>query len=146
LPPDHPIARLRRLAEVLAIAAADPACGPELASDAEWFAAALRRYDHGAAAGIDLDRACGLAFSRGKSPWWETEAQHQRDALIRETHATYFAGLDISEAAEQIRQATSRLARQKRRPETGPGALLAEAARFMRIPQSTKKVREILEV
>lgn len=143
--PDHAINRLRRLAEVLAIVADTDGCAAELASDAAWFAGAVRRYDEGAPAGVDLARAFGMNLSVGGTTWWKAEALDRRNQLIREARETYFADLELSDAADQIRQAAARCRRATRRPQTGPGALLAEAARFMPIPQSSKMVREILE-
>ncbi len=144
LPDDHPMNRLRRLARVLELVAADPG-GGQLAADANWLAAVVRRYDNEAAGGLDLAAALGLRPRPGGTPWWAAEARARRDDMMRRARDEFFGDLAIAEAAEAIRRAAAQ-ARQPRRPKHGPAARLAEAARFMPIPQATKSIREILEV
>ena len=146
LPRSHPVCRLRRLAEVLAIVGADSTGDPELASDAAWLADAIQRYDQEASGGTSIATALGLARKAGDTAWWHAEALERRNGIIREVRQTFFGDLAVEEAAKEIIRAAGRCARQTRRPDAGPTKLLAEAMRFAPIPKTPKTVRTILEM
>jgi hypothetical protein len=146
LAPEHPVSRLRRIAEVLEIVAQHDDAEGDLKGDSAWLASAIRTYEADGPAGLGLDEAFGLALRRGITPWWEQEARHRRDELIRQTAAEYFPDLGLAAAAAEIRRAAIRARHQRKGRETGPGALLAEARRFMEIPQTPKVIQQILEM
>jgi hypothetical protein len=89
-----PIAVLRRIA-ALVEAYAPP-------HDAMPFVAAVRRYEAGAAHGLTLDAALGLAARQGASGWWTIEARRRRDLKLRALRVTRFAHLKREEAARAI--------------------------------------------
>ncbi len=145
LPHDHPMARFRRLAATLADAAAAEDCPPELAGDCRWFSEAVADYDERAAGGLQLAAAFGLNGA-GPAAWWNRERLARRDALLRRARTEFFADLSLHAAANQILNAAARGARSATPPQSGPEALLAEAARIMPVPQSTRMITEILEI
>jgi hypothetical protein len=59
------------------------------ATDAGWLARGLERYLTGAAAGVKLEDALGVAVPPGGSPWWSERRRAERDAAIRELAVTF---------------------------------------------------------
>lgn len=72
------VARIRRITAALEN-------GKELdADDRQWWAAAFREYLDGAALGLTLDSAVGVASRPYERPWFEMEALAERERLILE--------------------------------------------------------------
>jgi hypothetical protein len=78
--------RLRRIAEAV-----------QGTPDGEWFGPVLTRYVAGAADGVKLDEAIGVAVPLGGVPWWTERRRAEREAAMRELAAA-FAGPPWSRA------------------------------------------------
>ncbi len=91
---DASIALLRRVVALVEAYAPAP--------DADQFAAAVHRYEAGAALGVTLDKALGLAARQGGCGWWTREARRRRDLKLRALRVTRFAPLKREEAARAI--------------------------------------------
>jgi hypothetical protein len=97
---DPPIVVLRRVVAVVE-AHAPPAVAAR-------FVAAVRRYEAGAATGLTLDAALGLAAKQSACGWWTTEARQLRDVAIRAVRLTRFGDLSTVAAARAIVMLASR--------------------------------------
>lgn len=95
LAPNHPINRLRRIAARLA------ECGDD---EADWFSQSLAEYESGARLGLRLDEALGMSIGRGRTAWFETEANAQRDRIIREMAIRFFPNSTAREIAAAFRR------------------------------------------
>ncbi|MFI5020751.1 MAG: hypothetical protein ACHQRJ_03720 [Alphaproteobacteria bacterium] len=104
---------------------------PIMPLDAKHFIAAAERYIAGAAAGMTLDRALGLAPAGGQRPWWCYERYQRRDDALRELGRKFSSCLKhsvVAAAIEQLdrryqRSAAGRAGPERRPDEAGSGEM-----------------------
>ncbi len=120
---------------------------PIAPADAKRFMAAIVRYIAGAASGLTLDRALGLAPLAGRRSWWTERKYQDRDAIIQELRERYFAALSTDRAATAMVKEVLRLERSHARrgkAGDGKGELIARALDTgMRFPKR-RQLRNIL--
>lgn len=119
--------------------------------EAAWFAAGLAEYEAGAAHGLTLDDALGLACrGPGERPWWAIEAQQRRDELIRAIDAQRFGHLPARKAARDLWADVSRYEasawRRDRVYTTAPLRPRGDLFRLLRLnaPLSEATIRRVL--
>lgn len=92
---DSPIALFRRVVRLLEVSDDDPAA-------AAWFIAAAREYEAGAPYGRTIGHTLELEGDRRATGWWEQEALHRRNTMLREIRDRHFRQLSIRNASKAI--------------------------------------------
>jgi len=71
-------------------------------ADAVLFVNAVRRFEAGAADGVTLDAALGLAARQSQRGWWTIEARQRRDLMLRALRVTHFPTMNVKAAARAL--------------------------------------------
>lgn len=129
--------------------------GLDTSADRAALAERVRLYLTGAADGVSLDAAFGVARSAGALPWWRVAALAERDTALRALAASHYAGRPLARQANEIRSALLAYAASSwrfDRRETAPPArylgtpheIMFDVLKACDVVPSVRQIRRIL--